>query len=133
MQAENSIEGVWEIVGIISQYGTFSENSFIPSQKVEELGQLGTFTFGEESVDFNFTRNDTMYSGSSSWVLDFEKVNAGFTKEPKFTLTITDHFLFDVFFEDGTKNSEKDAEQATFTATPSSGIGVQIEFSLEKN
>ena len=132
VQAENSIEGIWNLVAITSYYGDFSNNGFNPTETVSDAGELGDFTFTQNSVDFNFTRNDTTYTNSSSWNLDYEKVNSGFTKVPKFTLEINDQFLFDVVFEDNTKNAEKNAKTMTFTETPTDGFGVSIEISLEK-
>ena len=133
VQAEKSIEGTWNVVEIISNYGDFSNNGFNPTETVSDVGELGTFTFTDNSVDFNFTRNDTTYNGISSWNLDYEKVNSGFFKVPKFTLDISDQFLFDVIFEDNTKNAEKNATTVTFIENPTNdGFGIQIQLSLEK-
>lgn len=132
IQAENSLEGIWDIVTIHSTYGEFSENGSSPTENISESGQLGTFDFMQEDVDFNFTRNDTLFSGSGSWDIETQRVNAGFSKVTEFTLTIDDHFLFDVFLGDGTKNSEKNAISASFHEIPTNGIGVSIELMLEK-
>ena len=132
IQAEDSIEGVWDIIEITSLYAEFSENGFDPSETISETGQLGTFTFMQNSVDYTFTRNDTLYSGSKSWNLELEKIREGFSKVNDFTLSIEDDFLFDVTFEDGTKNSEKNAKRATFEEWPTSGFGVGINMILEK-
>lgn len=52
-----------------SYYGSFSEITFSPEDEVKESGQLGEFNFGEDSVEFSFTRNDTLYSGNESSLL----------------------------------------------------------------
>lgn len=132
VQAENSLEGLWEINRINSRYGTFTANSFNPTETVSDSGQLGTFLFGEETVDYSFMRNDSLFTGDGSWTLDLEKVNAGFFKVNQFTLSIEDQFLFDVTFEDDTKNAEKKATNITLVETPTNGFGVSIELFLEK-
>ena len=132
-QARKSIEGDWDITAITSTYGDFSGNGFDSDTTITETGELGTFMFGDDSVLFNFTRNDTLNVGSSTWSIKSEKVNSGFTRVTDFTLTIDNTFVFNVEFEDGTKNSEKKANKATFIETPTSGYGVLIEMSLEKN
>ncbi len=133
MQAEDSIKGEWNIIEINSHYGEFFQNGFNPSETISEIDQLGTFIFMEDSVQFDFTRNDTLYTGIDSWDIISEKVNSGFTKETKFMLTIENHFIFNVAFEDGTRNSEKDAKKVTFINIPSNGQGVLIEMLLEKS
>lgn len=132
IQAEDSLEGVWDIVAISSMYGEFFENGFNPSETVAETAQLGIFHFMEDSVEYSFTRNDTLYTGIGPWDLELEKVQEGFSKSNRFTLTIEDHFLFDVSLGNGTRNAEKNARNATFVESPSSGFGVLIEISLEK-
>lgn len=133
IQAEKSIEGNWKVVEITSYYGEFFSNGgFDPSETILDSGDLGSFNFSENFVDYSFTRNDTLFSGNGSWVLELEKVNQGFTKVNKFTLTIEGHFEFDVAFEDQTKNAEKNAKELTFMEYPTSGFGVGIELKLEK-
>lgn len=138
VKAEESLEGEWKIVSINSEYGTFTQSqfgsSFDPFDEVSENGDLGFFEFIESTVDFEFTRNDTMYTGNESWNLDLERVNVGFTRVNEYTLTIENQFLFDVAFGDETKNSEKNATSITFLETPSeNGYGVRIQMELEKN
>ena len=132
-QAINSLEGEWNVVAINSIYGEFSENGFSTDETIAEEGQLGTFHFMENTVDYEFERNDTTYSGNKSWNLDVSKVNNGFIKTNQFTLSIDNQFLFDVTFGDATKNSEKNATEATLVQSPTEpGYGVQIEISLQK-
>lgn len=132
VQAAESIEGSWDIVEINSNYGEYAGGGWIPSDEVRDSGELGTFDFGSEAATYNFNRNDTLYTGSGQWDIRSEKVNEGFTRVPRFTLTIQDHFLFDVTFGDQTSNAEKKATKAVFTETPANGSGVQIELKLEK-
>lgn len=133
IQAAKSLKGEWDVVAISSFYAKFIENGFVPFETIEESGQLGTFHFKEDSVDFNFMRNDTLYAGKAAWNLDLEKVRQGFSRGNEFTLTIEDYFILDVSFENGTRNSEKNANSMTFIETPTTtGFGVAIEMSLEK-
>ena len=132
IQAENSIEGEWDVVAITSYYGDFSETSFNTTETIPESGQLGSFNFAADSVDYEFTRNDTLFVGRMAWDLAFEKVNAGFTRTNQYTLSIEDQFLFDVSFEDNTKNSEKDATNLQLVENREGDSQVLIEMSLEK-
>lgn len=132
VQAEESLEGVWDIVSITSYYGQFSETSFDASETVSESGQLGTFEFIQDSVAYSFTRHDTAYAGNMSWILELEKVRSGFSRENQFTLTVEDRFVFNVSFEDETRNAEKDATTTAFVTIPEEGSSVFVEMSLEK-
>lgn len=132
IQAEKSIEGNWEIVSIATNYGSFDVNSFAATDRVEESGTLGSMNFTEQTVDLNFTRNDTSYTGTEQWSLAYEKVNSGFIRVPQFTLTIENQFVFDVLFEDGTKNAEKKATRMTFYEIISGPSNRHVEMVLEK-
>ena len=132
-QAEKSIVGIWDVVQIKSIYGTFTGTGFSPTETVEEEGDFGVFSFGVDSVDYSFTRNDTLFSASSTWELTSERVNEGFNKVTIYEVTIDNQFIFEVEFEDGTNNSEENAEEVTFISTPNEGIGVLIEMRLEKD
>lgn len=132
IQAENSLMGVWDITTVSSTYGEFFDNGFDPTETITESAPIGSFHFKKDVVEYDFSRNDTLFTGTASWQLDLEKVRSGFFRENKFTLTIEDHFLFDVSFEDSTRNAEKDAKSVTFLERPSSGFGVLIEMALEK-
>lgn len=131
-EAINSIRGSWEVTNITSSYGHFRENGWTSSETISEMGELGRFEFSEDSVAFEFTRNDTLYTGNDAWSLTTERVNAGFAKVTVYTLIIDNHFILDVEFEDGTKNSERNAENVNFIETPEIGFGVLIEFELDK-
>lgn len=132
VQARQSLEGSWNVVEITSIYGEFSGNGFNPTQTIRETGALGSFDFSASTVDYSFTRNDTLFSGSAPWTLIYEKVNSGFIRVPQFELEIEGKFLFEVSFGDQTKNAEKNATEATFRETPGSGMGVGIELRVEK-
>jgi hypothetical protein len=133
VQATNSIIGNWSVVEITSLYAEFTNNGFNPIETISEQGLLGTFTFDQDSVAFTFTRNDTLFTGNSTWELTTERVNSGFTQVTEFTLSIDNEFVFDLEFEDGTLNSEKDAQELTFTNNPTNGNGVLINMVVEKN
>ncbi|MEL7340374.1 MAG: hypothetical protein AAGM67_07815 [Bacteroidota bacterium] len=132
VQAINSLEGNWNITAITSYYGEFDETAFNPTETVEEAGQLGTMQFEAETVRFNFSRNDSLFAGNSDWALEFEKVNEGFFRVPRYTLFIDALGTFEVQFEDDTKNAQRDAQNAIFrevTDTPQERI---VHFTLEK-
>ncbi|MBR9920123.1 MAG: hypothetical protein GYB31_04730 [Bacteroidetes bacterium] len=109
LQAEQSLQGEWKVTEITSYYGDFDQNSFNPSQVVNDTTASGYFLFSEEMAEYNFSRNDTVYSGTASWDLALESVNEGFFKVNDFTLSINGYFMFDVTFGDETKNAEKNA------------------------
>lgn len=132
VQAESSIKGDWDITEIVSQYGSFVNNTFVENNTKREMGDLGTFNFAQYDVIYNFTRNDTLYTGNTAWNLAYERVNSGFVKVPKYTLTIENRFIFDAFFEDGTKNAEKNAKEMRLTQIPANGDQVVIELKLVK-
>ncbi len=130
--AADSIIGEWTVTEIISQYGSFSENAYNNESSITEDGDLGTFHFDKDSVRFDYTRNDTLYTGSSSWSLNHERVNSGFVRVDQFRLSIDDYFLFDVRFEDGTSNSEKNAEYLSLSELAQDTTHLLINLSLEK-
>jgi|GEM_PF-832205 hypothetical protein len=131
-QAKNSIEGMWEVTAITTTKGQINNAFFVETSTETETGQLGTFDFLDETVNYNFTRIDTTYNGSSIWFLKSEKINAGFTRVNQHTLTLTDNFIFDVTFEDDTKNAEKNAKKMTLTKNPIPNNSILIMISLEK-
>jgi hypothetical protein len=132
VQAKESLEGEWVVSEIYSTYGEYSVNGFSSSNTVSETGVLGNFNFLAETVEYSFTRNDTTYSGNELWNLEFERVNSGFTKTNKFTLNIGTEFIFDVSFEDETKNAEKNAKNATFKQDPDFDNEVMVVLMLNK-
>jgi hypothetical protein len=132
VQAKKSLEGEWVVSEIYSTYGEYSVNGFSASHTVSETGMLGTFNFVAETVEYSFNRNDTTYAGNEPWNLQLERVNSGFTKTNKFTLTIGAEFIFDVSFEDETKNAEKNAINATFRQDPDFDEEVLVVIMLNK-
>ena len=137
MQAEESLEGEWEVVAADSHYGVVEEfdfgNSFSISESASDTGQLGTFLFTQNTVEFSFLRNDTLYEDSTSWNLDLERQREGFSRTNRFTLTIDEDFLFEVTFGNDIRNSEENATSITFIEEPNiPGPGVMIQLMLEK-
>ncbi len=132
LQAERSLKGKWTIYRIRSQYGTFFQNGFDPSDEVDESGQLGSFNFTQDSVVFNFQRNDTLYSGDTTWKLSSQKIRQGFFRESEFMVIIKGHYNFNVIFEDGSRNAEKNARELTLIEVPTEGYGVLIEIFMRK-
>lgn len=131
-QATNSVEGIWNITAITTIEGEFTNGTFVSTSQETETGQLGIFNFIEEAVDYNFTRMDSTYVGNATWFLMTEKVNSGFTRVNEHTLTITDNFIFDVTFEDDTKNAEKNATKMTFIKDATIDDVVWMSLTLEK-
>ncbi len=133
VKAQKSLEGEWDVVGIISTYGEVVTNGFISSYDVQETGALGEFNFQENTVTYSFTRNDTLYSGTTPWNVDHDKVNSGFVRVDQFTLTLDNEYVFDVAFGDQTNNAEKNATEVAFSEDPTAlGWNVRIDLSLEK-
>jgi hypothetical protein len=136
-EAKNSITGNWSVVEITSFYAEFNGNGARPIETISEQGQLGNFNFEEDSVTFTFTRNDTLFTGNSAWSFTSEQRQAGFVMEVDATLVIENEFTFGVTFEDGIINSEKNAQEVTFSngnrTGVRNGIGVSISMILEKN
>ena len=72
IQAENSINGIWNVTEIYSLYANFTQNGFNnPTETLTETGALGFFHFEGENVEYQFTRNDTLYTGNRSHNWDF--------------------------------------------------------------
>lgn len=126
-QAYDSLIGTWTISEIKSIYQELPAN-----EVVEETGTLGTFVFNQRTVNFDFVRNDTVYQGNATWNLDLEKVRSGFTRENSFTLDVDGFFVFDAFFGDGTRNSEKNAESLFLIQTVDNGFTPIFEMTLKK-
>ena len=137
LQAEESLEGEWEVIEIISFYGKFYESGSDSISSVRETGQLGSFIFkldvnGENNVDYNFKRNDTLFIETKSYLLDLTKVQSGFFKEKKFTLMIEDLYTYDVQFGNSTRYSEKNAKGMELLYWPNTGFGPGVRLVLEK-
>ncbi|MFK7756853.1 MAG: hypothetical protein AB8B53_07970 [Flavobacteriales bacterium] len=131
-QALKSIEGDWKVVEITRSLGEFTSTSFNAFETTVEKGDLGSFQFGEDEVQYNFISLDSTYHSSTLWSLDVEKVNSGFTRVNRFALDIEGLGMYDVLFEDGTRNSEKKAEEMQWNEII---VGTESEvflFKLEK-
>ncbi|WP_422861865.1 hypothetical protein [Flagellimonas sp. W118] len=131
-QAYDSLIGSWTISEIKSIYPESPANGISSNEVVEETGILGTFVFNKRTVNFDFVRNDTVYQGNATWNLDLEKVRSGFTRENSFTLDVDGFFLFDAFFGDGTRNSEKNAESLFLIQTVDNDFTPIFEMTLKK-
>lgn len=136
-EAQESIMGDWRITNILSEYGNFSQmelgSSFDVEQTVTDGSDAGSFRFTESSVSYSFTRNDSLFTGTENWSLELLKENQGFVRVNKYSLTISDEFLFDVSFEDSTQNAQKDAKNMTWHQEPTiSGKALRIEMMLKK-
>lgn len=126
--AKKSLEGRWKVTEIQTYYGAYS------SEVILEEGNLGYFNFNQDLAAYSFNHNDTLYSGNTTWDLDVDKQNAGFFRETVFTLSLHSDYTFDVFFEDGTRNSERDAEYIRLSNhTTADYDDVLIALELEKD
>lgn len=126
-QAIGSLEGVWQVTAINSFYGNGGE-------KVQETGDLGTFSFEGEMVEYSFTRNDTFFQNLRPWTLSVDKVRQGFFRETQFLLEIEDDFHFEIQFEDGTHNAEKNARNMsldTHAQFLETGLAIELELTKE--
>ncbi len=131
-QALKSIEGNWRVTEITTSIGEFTETSFNALETISETGDLGLFEFKDEIVEYRIIRLDSLYQSASSWSLKVEKVNSGFTRVNRFTLDLGELGNYDVQFEDGTRNSEKKAEEMQWTEIPVGSEGEVLVFKLEK-
>lgn len=132
VQAEKSLNGEWNVTSINIQKGLFSNNTFQETESFNEPGQLGTFNFNEDNVSFKFKLADLSYEDDTSWQLKYEKINSGFVRVPDYKLSLGNGFLFDVSFEDATKNSEKNANKVTLTQIPNEGDTELLILDLDK-
>lgn len=139
VQAFNSLKGSWKVTQATTSYAVFTEfegqilgNGGIDSSHVDS-GNLGFFNFMNDEADFSYTRKGTLREGRGNWILEACKVRVGFFRTTEFSLEIQNHFLFDVQFEDGTRNSEKNAKYITLSQYPTEpGPGMFLELMLEK-
>lgn len=125
-QGRNSIEGNWRLTKAETFFSTGSDTT------VREEGVLGQFVFDEDSVTYNFTRNDSLFAGSERWYLVGEKVNDGFFRVNKFTLVVQDNFTFICRFGDQTKNAERGATDITLSTNLAPNPDFYYMLSLEK-
>lgn len=137
-QGKQSLEGVWSVHEIESIYANFLvENGVVTridgEERSTDSGDLGVFTFSKHYVTYSYTRNDTLYTGKGSWELKNTKVKTGFTKANNWKLTIANDVVFDLRFEDETKNAEKKATHISLDGWPKfSGSGIAFFMSLKK-
>lgn len=127
-QAEDSLSGTWTVIKIISSYGTRTANGTSYKDQITEEGDLGLFVFTEEQVDYRFTRRDTLTAEVSSWALNREKVQEGFTQVERYTLEL-DKASYRCDFGDGTSDAEKDARDMVLTFE-TTALGPFTEYSL---
>jgi len=131
-QATKSLEGNWKVVTVETIYGSQSEFGFSVDSSFLSTGDLGSFDFSDDHVDYKFIAHNVSFDGNSNWTLEADKVNEGFVRVNQFILTIEDDFVFDVDFGNSTKNSEKNATQAVFNEKTSSGKDFMLYLELEK-
>jgi len=130
--AEKSLDGDWKVEQINSSFGERSSSGIATTTSFNEEGDLGNFEFNDETLDYKFTRLDTLYEANSSWTLSREKVNAGFTKAEQYTLQLNEYDFICVF-GDATKNAEKKAtEIKLFFETTEVGPYHSFELKLSK-
>ncbi|WKN45493.1 hypothetical protein [Tunicatimonas pelagia] len=106
-QGVDSLQGVWQVNEAISIYDNSGDN------RVDEAGNLGQFIFDNDTLRFEYTRNDTLYQGIERWQLQRTRENQGFSKVNVFTLMIENHDTFICEFGDQTRNSQMNATNIT--------------------
>lgn len=115
--AEESLAGTWNVTEIYSEQ---KNNLGINGDgRFWESGDLGVFTFSDNTVNYSYTRLDTLYESTQSWNLTREKEKQGFHKVEKYTLNINNQ-PFDCDFGDGTSDAEKNAERMMLSYVTSS-------------
>ncbi|HCY82658.1 MAG TPA: hypothetical protein DHV22_14230 [Xanthomarina gelatinilytica] len=123
--------GRWKVVQVNSYYGEFVEIGHNGLDIVEETGDLGQFTFEDfETMEYSFTRNDTIYSNSGGWGYQQDRFREiGFFKTTKLSITVPENQVFDVDFRNsyGPENTIQ-----LFMEPKNLGFGVAVELFLEK-
>lgn len=104
-QGEDSLMGTWDVV--------FAETVPVnfENRLPEDQGNIGTFIFKEDVMDYFFVHNQDTLTGSSPWRLSLKKQREGFFRVNDFTLKLENFLDFKVNFEDQTRNAEKDARE----------------------
>jgi len=130
--AEKSLKGNWTVTEIYSAEGERLTNGIDITDKQTETGDLGEFNFMDNTVNYSFTRLNSLYEGSSGWTLDREKVNAGFVRVEVYTLK-TDDYDFVCEFGDQTDDAEKNATEIQLIfETEETGPYTTFHLSMEK-
>jgi len=131
-RAEKSLAGNWTVTKIYTAYGEKMELGTQTNKEFTEEGDLGTFAFNKSTVDYNYTRLDTLNESNNDWELIREKVNAGFTNAEQYILII-DTTKYICRFGDETKDAEKKATDIILEyETTAIGPYTSIMFWLEK-
>jgi len=136
LQGTESLRGNWTVTQIKSYYGEFTENGHNGLDVLEESDDLGYFNFSNGSMEYNYTRNDTVYSGQGPWDLTASSRRQMMVfKEVDFSLKVPNNDVnFEATFGGGARNSEKDATKVELYQEPSEpGFGVATEIFLSKN
>ena len=127
--AEASLKGDWKVTEIYSAEGEQVSGGINITNQQTETGDLGEFTFTDDDVTYSFTRLDSLYEGSSTWILNRERVNSGFVRVEKYTLETND-YDFICEFGDQTSDAEKNATEVRLIFE-TEGIGAYLMFQLE--
>ena len=131
-QAKKSLQGTWKVNKIYSAYGQRVANGISTDEEHTETGNLGTFNFGENQVTYQFTRRDTAYNATSSWILNRTKVNQGFTQVEVYLLDLTT-YDFVCQFGDQTSDAERNATKVRLIyETPDVGYYQTFQLEMEK-
>jgi len=104
-QGEDSLMGAWDVV--FAETVPINFGNRLPADQ----GNLGTFTFRDDVMDYFFVHNQDTIMGSTPWLLTLDKERQGFYRTNSFTLKLESFLDFKVNFEDQTRNAEKDARE----------------------
>ena len=108
---EASLTGNWQVEKVI--YGEANRNEFggIGFEALNEAeGALGTFSFEDQSVSYEYLLGDSLLTGQGDWHLTRFRQQEGFFKVERYYLEI-DGVRYNCEFGDETRDAEKNATQ----------------------
>jgi len=113
--AKKSLEGSWEVNEIFSDEK--DRSGLLRDGRHRAIGNLGTFTFSENDVTYNYTRLEQKISDKSTWKLTSEQVPMGFFVGTIYTLYLKDR-TYKVRFGGSTHRSEVNTRELTLELIP---------------
>ncbi|MEK6154711.1 hypothetical protein WIW50_15690 [Flavobacteriaceae bacterium 3-367] len=116
---------------IKSFYGEFIENGLNGLAVVDEVGDLGNFSFNDfNNMEYRLVRNDTVYSNSGIWSIQQDRFREiGFFETTKLSIIVPEVLIFDVDYENSSSPHRK---IRLFIEPDELGFGVAVELFLEK-
>ena len=115
--AKKSLVGNWTVNRVYTQLPGGNDQ--------QQTGNLGTFQFTQNQLNYSFTKDGATQNGQSAWNLRREMVNSGFVKVEKYTLDF-DGRSFVCAFGDETSDAEKNATAIRLEDKDGSGNDFQM-------